>query len=1316
MKTKRLLSVVLTLCMVFSMFTVLTLTSTVALAEPATATTKALYVGPSTRYTQVPSGLVFPLEWGKHMGGGNDWSKCTKAEFTAKIKMLSGTKPYIGIYRVRNSSGTFGSFPEWVDNENSYFDSDGIFHCDVYFQDVPGSADKCFYSDIWDGDKQTRKTDIPGRNTPIWAVFHIGNMNHEDDTPKPKSSESDFSDEFVMSDAHLVLKRVVAGSLGESAAPVGTDLAPSTSDLDEGKLYSFVGNNGKSGDTDAHNHPFNAELGKWSAFSTDEDTVRQVTVADDLFDGETHSYTKHAETDYELEYYTCPDFGDTKFEKFGNCYSVLKNNDSAKKAFVIKSHAGDTVSVSDGLGTYANIFIPLNTHKWYSAFDSSNCTSTSLTEANGRVRVRVQFTAKRLSGTGQPTVGRLYAYAYVKSSSEEPKMGAPNPHDGKDAYNNNCGSSYGLTDDKDSSYSYIGSSYDPATGEFIGDLSLGTGYYKQLTRHGVNEYITIGLAEHDSDTTKDAASYDSSFIISNIRITPYAMGDDNTVKFDGKNQAPKMSAANCDANTRYKYLNYYSGTDKLNGTLDVAMRHAPINKFSVEGAVQNVSLIDVNDCNKGTCTLEHHAATDTTVEYWSCATHNKNYDDMYASHELSDITATKKMITINATAGESNDCRGAFITLDNDGWVGNKYFIFKCKMKTLSGSGIPRISVLKAGYYGNGTVYEKDWTSMDDQDGTNALWTHYDPITLTYTAAFKIERHDPHDSDQLKYYESTTGAHTALLIGNFTPNATGAYGSDVTTLNQISDTAFSFAEPEIYAAVDSAAGTYTGDNLCAPITDKTNTFETAYHYNNCTQINGAGEYADREPGSVITAPIGKWSRNYYDDNITLADIPDGYFEPAVAGDAKMLKMAGYGSSSSAQAILHDTVIASSTTYRFDMDCRAFGGTYIPKVILSEKQEGGTFGAGEIVDFDTFNGYHYTYQFTTAANLAASGNNFRLQIGLSWDARNTSSMYIANVQVREVLGGDSYGDNILQNGDFAWSTVGKVTADNVAAQMLYWNGYSNLLKYDDVEIMSIPDGFFDADNNLTGREDIALKSWGGDWPELQFKTELKADKYYRLSFNYRDTGVMPGIEIQSKGTVTLTKKSVVSGGKYVMTYELYSASDNTKYDNKNPNTRIRFRFEDSTANKVLYINNVQLYELDGADGNIVGANEAGNLNAIYDDSYYSGLVNAGDSVSFKCTQDSEENISRVLANGWFGSTRLGTFPTDNAQLVKLPDNFFNYKTPEQRFEIVRKVLLGESEITDTTDLHYDPNGDGTLCDIKDIVCAKHEAIKVEGELE
>ncbi|MBR4909818.1 MAG: hypothetical protein IKZ47_00645, partial [Clostridia bacterium] len=828
MEVKRVLSAIMSAVMVFTMFFALTLVVNTAApltasADPsATATTTAIYVGPSARYANnVPSGIFLPIPKSGAYGDG------TKAEITAKVTMLSGEKPFVQMMRtatcgkdstVGSSVGSLvfyqadGIGSNWHDNSTSNIDSNGIFHCDINLKDIPGEGN-CFYSSVWDGGTEYRKSNISGRSTPIGCGVFIGNTVLNDDM-SVYSSHTDLSMEFIISDIHITLTSI---SGGDGTAQVGDDLAPAETTLNEDARYFFVGDSKMGNRSDAKNHPLNGRLDQWNICSQDEDTVRQVTVADDIFDGGTHTYTQHAETDYEFEYYTSDDFGsDVKFEKIGNCYSRYLDDDVAKKAFIIKSHAGDSkeLTSNQGSSTVANIVIPINIHKFYSAYNADTCGADDLREDGTAIRFGVSFKARRVSGTGQPVIGVAYADGNANGASgdsyKDAEFGAPREY-GKDrSYNNDLESNKRSTKQSD----WVSSSYDPTTGEFTALISTESGYYKQMSRDGKTAYISIGLAEH-LNSSLESLNTDSTFVISDIKFTVYELNNSSTVKFSGANQAPKMSKANCDVETPYQYTQLWDYNEKVNGTINVGVRHAPLNKYSVDGAIQNVFIINNNVCNCNACSLTHHAATDTTREYWSCDTHNINYSDEFASKAIDSVSATKKMIVI----GTSDDkIAGAFIPLDNDGWTGDKYFIFKCKMKLTEGSQLPYIIGFRAGYWGSiGTFYPGDRTSNVAKDGVVTKWVDYDPTTCTYTAAFYMWRADPKSYNQFKYYNSTNGAHTAIMIGNYIPTS----GQNPGVTDTAYDTAFAFTDPEIYEAVDAAAGTYTGENLCAPITDKT---------------------------------------------------------------------------------------------------------------------------------------------------------------------------------------------------------------------------------------------------------------------------------------------------------------------------------------------------------------------------------------------------------------------------------------------------------------------------------------------------------------
>ena len=384
-----------------------------------------------------------------------------------------------------------------------------------------------------------------------------------------------------------------------------------------------------------------------------------------------------------------------------------------------------------------------------------------------------------------------------------------------------------------------------------------------------------------------------------------------------------MSAANCDADSIYKYINLTSNTDS-NDYIDVAMRHAPINKFSVEGAVQNVSLINSNTCNRNGCTLTKHAATDTTREYYSCATHSKNYDDKFASNEINDTTATKKMVVVNSGSGRT---LGAFVTLDTDRFVGDKTFIFKCRMKLISGNEIPIIQEYRASAMCGGTVAVPDKTSSDAKNGVRTLWTDYDAENQVYTAAITISKADPKDNNQIGYYQTTTGSHTALMIGNFKSVA----GQTPSTTGVMSSTSFAFTDPELYAARDAATGTTTGPNFIANISDKTSDFTSAYKYSNCTLL--AEEYADRASDTIMAAPLNTWSRYGDGSYIYTSDVPENYFTqlPTVVETGKMFTISptSSGTSNIANVII-------PVNFRYAGDTYFSGNSYYFKLTFKAK--------------------------------------------------------------------------------------------------------------------------------------------------------------------------------------------------------------------------------------------------------------------------------------------------------------------------------------------------------------------------------------------
>ena len=93
MKAKRLLSLVLTLCMVFSMFTVLTLTSTVPASAESVETEKAIFIGSTSKLTAA----FIPMDITENSDGSTAMTGTHYYKLSFKCKMLkngnNGTNP-----------------------------------------------------------------------------------------------------------------------------------------------------------------------------------------------------------------------------------------------------------------------------------------------------------------------------------------------------------------------------------------------------------------------------------------------------------------------------------------------------------------------------------------------------------------------------------------------------------------------------------------------------------------------------------------------------------------------------------------------------------------------------------------------------------------------------------------------------------------------------------------------------------------------------------------------------------------------------------------------------------------------------------------------------------------------------------------------------------------------------------------------------------------------------------------------------------------------------------------------------------------------
>lgn len=1296
MKTKKLLALVLTICLAFSCIAVVPFTASADETPTATATKAAVFIGKSNR-ANVAANVFLPLT-SMTSGDGNYalQDKCY-VEFSCKVKMLSGTKPIVGMIRFNYSatSKVVSTAAAWTDNNTSTYDPEtGEFKVRIKLDDIPNKA-KTYASETRSKDSHLTVSYKTGGN---WGCITVGNMEHNGNWHQ----ERDYNNSFIMTDPCL---KVVQKPDGTAYSDSGNMLADFTSYNDQG-LYGLASGDGVGNDTIANNHYFKAPSNTWSRDTYDPALVKFVKIDNDYLTS-SRVYTQHAATANTREYYTCSDFGDNvKFEKLGTgCYNVI-SNDVNKKSVVIGN---------DGTNKLTNIYLPLYTHRYFQHI--TNDGNLDLRDGyygngGGNIFYHISFKAKRLTGTGQPIVGRMYGY-YDKGGA----AGRP------DAAYNNCDATAKPTDNN------VYSSYNPTTGEFNAIVLFNKGYYRQLAANGYNEYLTIGNAEHKLDAYQyDSNAFDSSFIISDISIQVY--DEDDTTLLDAE-AAPEMVVDNyCfgpdeneadDLTTQHIYSG--ASSDNTNGRPS-ALYKVPADKWAAEGAYQQIKAINRNACNAAAHTLVHHTATANTIEYWSCATCAKNYVDKYASAECDTIYATPKMIAVKASGSRPGN---AFITIDTPSSEGTHYYKFTCDMR-IFGDDVPTLSAIKGSWWGgNNAQPETSWTNNSDEaDEDEGLYASYDAETRKYEAIFKVEHSNY--NNPVNYHNAVSGAYAALLLGN--SRNVGAGGRD----NEVYYSSFIFGNPQIVEVDKNNNFAVIGSNICPVISDKTVNFGSAYVTTVSKGVYGDSENTMHQVRNPLSAPVGKWNVEGDPSWVVSMDIPDETFFTQDQGFApKMLRTSGAGSAYN--AISTQVFLKPGETYQFDIDYREFGSP--ARIIL----QAATTSLGGYSDYannnqfieltnatytaDNVDGAHKSVKFTMPSDARNTGDgNFRLYLGQSAPNstnKNTTTVNFANAQLRWYNTEDNEvaGENIFLNGAFDFGEVGNITQQNKGVTLFGWNAES-ITTFAKHDLITIPEGFFDGD---IGENNYAMKINAKGGVYLRTAVELLPNSVYELSYNYRATDDDIDIGIKTQGTTDLTyTTSLVSNhtaDKFKKTYTITTGGTTDGYQSNNTqaNTVIEFRCPANADGNILYISNLQLHKVE--NNAFVGMNMLGDRNAIYDPAtYYPANEN-----NFTFASDNNwkaQSMIDDLGHAWWGSTTStsdANRSTITGSIVKVNDNFFTYLAPATRLAKLTEVLLGKADASnpylDKTCLYYNPDGKGTT-NILDLVKVKKDIVNIGDE--
>ncbi|MBO4734532.1 MAG: hypothetical protein J5662_08650, partial [Clostridia bacterium] len=920
MKAKRILSAVLSVVMVLTMFTVLTLTVPVTVSATGTETEDAILIG---KGTSMPKGdttypmvnIMLPIGAKSAGSGYSDFDGDVYFKLQFKCKMLSGTQPIVGMLRTNYGSGD-GTYSE---------------HGWCYNNDVGGSGETNSYSYVMSSYNSSTGTftaivrawynETNYYRNGRWCYLTIGNAEHNAAWYEAR----DLDASFIMSQPTLYAYDT---STGET---YGDNLAPAFSDsgCDFNGTY-FLRSQGAA----QYDNPYYASADKWHVDSAPAlvNKIKVPTNYNTTSNYDSGNFTKHNATGTQREYYTNANYSDLYFEKvrYSNDAGFKVISDINKKMIIIEANHEGEADVRDVDGYQptrnkpANIFLPINFGQY-----SMNGAAT----VDGNFLIKVSMTAKRLEGDGYPVLGRIVGKKSVGS-------GAGSQAFGKMAKNLHLSGYYAAG----SHETYNGGtfSYDESTGAFVGWMRVRRSDNDYATKWGNNEVITIGNAEHVwQEGTFDTTEFNSSFAITDLKVDVYTCTNPSSGVYTvgsllAEDVAPALTAENLDTTSNWAYQHTSSsGASNHSGDCIRGNQY----KWSVDGNTGMVHNEDITACIANSHELEHHSATETAVEYWGCSTCRKIFADPYGKRQIngSNATFTEKMVCIESTNNRSS----AFIPVNLNGFDGGtkQWYKFTCKVKCI-GDGEPVVSTLYNKYTGN----QCETTQPDSNDGDMAvIESSYDATTQTLTGYIKAWVPTYNKAARYPYirYNPVSGANVVIVVGN------GRYIGNGYT-DQAIDTSFAIATPTLhkidwYGAADTLTSakeaTVLGDNLIAPISDKTVDFST----------NWSLTWTDSN--NPLSAPMGYWHKLAYDtNNVTCIDIPTGFFESDdVDGDPKMIRLAGANTASGGaaatnqQALNLETHLTASETYQFDLDYRAFGGAEA-YINIQTAAEGGSYSS------------------------------------------------------------------------------------------------------------------------------------------------------------------------------------------------------------------------------------------------------------------------------------------------------------------------------------------------------------------------------------
>ncbi|MBQ9354601.1 MAG: hypothetical protein IJT84_02825 [Clostridia bacterium] len=1258
MKKSKLLSLLLCMAILLSCIVYIPVANVAAKAETV-STEKAIFIGSTTKSVTC---AFIPLNITP--------SSTTWYKLSFKCKMLKNGRstaqadePSIGIIGQAASTASpaykVGTCPSWAGAYVSEsYDTD-----DYNYNSSLSSGVYSMYFKL-DGGSWNQSADKYSQGNRSFYLT-IGNAAYRN-----FSSHIAFDNlgcSFIFSDVSLYQ------AASQGGATSGSNLISQINDsnVDFSGTYFLLGD-GNAASTYADS-PLGASANKWHIMNM-PDHVKYITVPSNYNTSGNYDYgnfTSHSETTYTREYYTNSNYSGLTFGQIANSdnkgYEVISDDVNKKMIIIDANHEGEEDNRTSKYITYknkpANLFIPLSLGQYninkYGATTDTN------------YLVKVSFKAVRLEGSGYPVLGRITPRDTDHSQAL-----------GKMAKNLNLSSYYSAENHE--TYTGGNYSYNESTGEFVGWVRMKGGDTTYKTIYGTSDILTIGNSEHVWETGRfDTTEFNTSFAISNIKIDLYSASGSYTVgSLVAEDIGPDLYADNIDVNTPWAYQ--CNGQSYSCHSRDVA--RAKQHFWNAEGNVGMVHAVDLSTCMNSKHSLVKHTATANTCEYYSCATCGKNYATPYGLEEITDISAKDQMIYLDY-AGNNAQC--AFYPLKVSGFTGNQYFKFTCKVECF-GEEDPVVSTLYSDYDGF-NICGTPKTTENDGD-FSVVESSYDSETGILTGYIKgwiATNYNESTRYPFRRYNPISGNIFAILVGN------GNY-SGSTYQNTAYNTSFAITEPSLYK-VDCTGGvsdleaakssSLLGENLIAPITDKTVDFDTDYS-TSWTAVN-----------NPLSAKTGKWYKLGAGKNYTTAqDIPDGLSDRTYYKGSKMLCISG--NSSNNFAIDYETTLQPSTAYILELDYKAVGGA--EAVITPQvRWSGGDYQDITVSASPSDNGRHYYAYISTWGSTSASRKNFKLYLGEKYTNYQTGSVYFANIKLYKR---SEPGTNLISNGLFSGGLDTKIEQNFNRKTIEGWD-VIGLFGIPYVTTEQIPSGFFSDDSSTNYTNVYEFK--GSNTYKPQFGFTVYENASYQITYDYecsKNRAVNLYLNNYTR-SMTLTKNSSFNktDGKFQASYTL---TNNTSYTDGAGT--ISFALNGNNYDSAFSISNIRIYKLDGS-GNPTGGNLAYDLNTILTDADY-GVSSVGSKSEFTLGTGLEAIRKDVKGHGvrrWIGNATKGTA---YSKVFKTDGNLFKYYTVEERFEFARAAVVnGASNIvSQSSSKFYDPNGDSVI-DILDMVLLEYDSI-------